>query len=311
MIRTLLLLALLALGQARASDHADPLFNKKPDAGLTGLFLFPDGDRLVVVLTTYPGLTSKSPLNLAKYRYQLHFDTHSQVNFDDQAQLVRYGGSVALPQDIKADMTITLALNSDLSVKEANYQGFNDEQDIKLWTGLRDDPFIFPKFFGTNVVAMVLSLPLAAFPAGQQDWLVWATSYRNSKQIDHVGRSLRTMNPRLNLLNTLPPSQHLAALEQRFYNPNVFQNFLMKEVQPLFAIRHYDLFPDVMIYSRRRPAGYPNGRRLSDDVAAISCQWGDCLLWELSFADGKDWPRQTVNDKAFLPQFPYLAEPWP
>jgi hypothetical protein len=65
-----------------------------------------------------------------------------------------------------------------------------------------------------------------------------------------------------------------------------------------------------MIYTDRFPAAYPNGRQLADDVVAITCRTGDCLLQELSFIEG-GWPRATVNDKPFLDEWPYLAEPWP
>lgn len=40
------------------------------------------------------------------------------------------------------------------------------------------------------------------------------------------------------------------------------------------------------------------------------CVVGDCLLQELSSIEG-GWPRAVVNDKPFLPDFPYLAEPFP
>jgi hypothetical protein len=75
-------------------------------------------------------------------------------------------------------------------------------------------------------------------------------------------------------------------------------------------IRKYDLVPDVMIYTSRFPPQFPNGRQLLDDVAALTCQTGDCILQELSFIEGS-WPRRTVNDKSFLPDWPYLAEPYP
>ena len=80
---------------------------------------------------------------------------------------------------------------------------------------------------------------------------------------------------------------------------------------PLFATRQYDFVADVMIYTNRMLVGFPNGRKLTDDVAAKTCHLGDCLLWELSLGNSKQWPRQTVNDKTFLSDFPYLAEPWP
>src|SRR5262249_29854805 len=60
----------------------------------------------------------------------------------------------------------------------------------------------------------------------------------------------------------------------------------------------------------RFPAGYPNGRLLTDDVVAKICAAGDCLAQEISFIEG-GWPRATANDKPFLDDWPYLAEPWP
>jgi hypothetical protein len=65
-----------------------------------------------------------------------------------------------------------------------------------------------------------------------------------------------------------------------------------------------------MVYSNRLPPGYPNGRLLTDDVVAQTCGFGDCLLRDISFIEGS-WPRATVNDKPFLDEWPYLAEPWP
>jgi len=64
-----------------------------------------------------------------------------------------------------------------------------------------------------------LAAPLDAFPGNPTHWLVWATSSRDGKQIDHVGRSLRTQNPRFELLNTLHPREHVAAIEAEIQKP--------------------------------------------------------------------------------------------
>ena len=77
-----------------------------------------------------------------------------------------------------------------------------------------------------------------------------------------------------------------------------------------FAYRPWDFTPDVMIYSNRFNVGYPNGRRLDDDVATLLARYGDTLLYELSYTSAK-FPRATTIDKPFLPDFPYLATPWP
>jgi hypothetical protein len=86
---------------------------------------------------------------------------------------------------------------------------------------------------------------------------------------------------------------------------------LVNAYQPLFKLRPYDNFPDVMIYTNQYPIGFPNGRKLTDDVGALTCDQGDCALVEGSYIDSPQYPRATVNDKPFLKEFPYLAEPWP
>jgi hypothetical protein len=122
-------------------------------------------------------------------------------------------------------------------------------------------------------------------------------------------------------LNTLPPSEHVAEImrlqekwNDRFTFLNGFKEWQPKAlaalIQTNLQIRKYDLEPDVMIYSNRFPPGFPNGRQLPDDVGALTCQAGDCILQELSFIEG-GWPRRTVNDKPFLAEWPYLAEPYP
>jgi hypothetical protein len=133
-------------------------------------------------------------------------------------------------------------------------------------------------FFGTNVIAVVASIPFECFPGGQKDWLIWATSERHGAQIDHVGRSQRTQLPRFDFLNTLHPSKHVDAIRKRKADPGLIQDAASTKLRLgiLFAFRPYDEHPDVMIYSKRAEVGYPNGRHLEDDVALLTCQQGDC-----------------------------------
>lgn len=299
---------------ACASDHADPLeipiIAPKQEAGTAGLFTFQDAGHIVFVLTAYPGLHQSPPIDLESYFYRIHIDTNSQVSFDNAGDLVRYGGTVAKPASIQGNILLEFHLTDTVELDgPVRITGLQSHL-VESWVGLRDDPFIFPRFFGTNVVAMIARVPVGAFPQPLDTLLVWGTAHKsNGKQIDHVGRSNRTMQPRLNSLNALPPREHLANLTKRMDDPGLIDGFVMKMLEPLFAIRSYDLFPDVLIYSMSRPAGFPNGRQLADDVAKLACDGGDCLLWELSLAD-QNWPRSTENDKPFLTEFPYLAEPW-
>jgi len=302
-----------------ASDHADPMTpplrilgkGPPPEAIITDLFAYPDGEDLIVIFNVVRGLSTAPPYpNLPKYEYQIYFDLHTKVTEDDPADLHRYNGTIANPADLRPDVTIQLQLNPDTTVKKQQYTGLRNPDRIRLYTGVRDDPFIFPRFFGTNVVAMVMAIPFSSFPDEQQDFILWGISktVRGNRQIDHVGRSLRTMLPRFDFINKIPPAEHVNAIRER-QSAGGFTRFLMRAAMPVFAIRAYDFQPDVMIYTRRRPAGFPNGRLLTDDVADLTCRNGDCLLWELSFS--QKWPRPSKNDKEFLEEWPYLAEPWP
>ncbi|WP_165249888.1 DUF4331 family protein [Paludisphaera soli] len=242
---------------------------------------------------------------------------------------VRYGGRIPVPSTIEDDVLIEFKLKNDASLRELvvarglarsgaeDVRIVEDLKDLRVdperitaWAGVRDDPFIFPAFFQTNVVAMVMSIPVSAFQEGTRDWLIWGTSHLGSRQIDHVGRSLRTQNPRFEFLNTLPPREHAEAVHEEHEHPGLLRDLALRfNFQSMFAYRRWDQVPDVMVFTTRFPVGFPNGRLLTDDVAALLAQHGDTLLLELSHHVG-GWPRATSNDKPFLPTFPYLAEPW-
>lgn len=316
-----LLIALLMPSAPRASDHADPLNLTDPNANITGLFIFPKDDQYVLIFNVRKSLTNPKPYELSAYEYVVSIDLTTPVTFDSAEDRARYGGTVPIPDKLHPDVTIKVRLNDDTSLKSINYTGLKDTGKIRTFTGVRDDPFIFPRFFKRNVISMVMSIPKNAFPEGQQDFILWGTTYVNGKVSDRVGRSVRSQLPRFPILNLYEPKDQVAKLTKaKDFLDNV-ANFLdsKKEwwsqalaglLEFTFQFRKYDLAPDVMIFTTRFPPGYPNGRQLADDVNAIQCTTGDCLLQELSFIEG-GWPRAVVNDKPFLPDFPYLAEPFP
>lgn len=239
---------------------------------------------------------------------------------------VRYGGRVITPSEINEEITMEFRLKNDATFQDDSprYSGPAaagwKNSEISRAAGVFDDPFIFPAFFGTNVVAMAVRVPRDLLPQ-TGSFLIWATSHEGDRQIDHVGRSLRTQNPRFELLNTLHPSEHVRAIEEERENPSLMRDlFLRFNFAQEFAYRSWDLAPDVMCYTPSYPVGYPNGRLLTDDVAAMLAQYGDTLLYELSWQNGNGrWPRQQTNDKTvdaraagrFKPNFPFLLEPHP
>ncbi|NKL66286.1 DUF4331 domain-containing protein [Rhizobium leguminosarum] len=335
--RFLILLTVMVLClplRLHASDHADPIILNDPEANITGLFFFPDGDDMILILNVRRALRNPKPYRLSEYLYQIHMDFSTPVMFHAEDDLARYGGTIEASTGIKADATINIKLKDDTSIDGAvtvdgKEKDRFDVSKFQVFSGVRDDPFIFPRFFEVNVISMALRIPKSQFQGHPNNYLImWATSSKDGKQLDHVGRSLRSQLPRFGFLNELAPMDQIAALmEQQKKWDGIYNFFFMKRetwsrafaelIETNFKLRSYDMQPDVMIYNFDKPAGFPNGRRLEDDVVALLCATGDCLLQELSFIeqrpkDGKPvWPRKVANDIPLPGKFPFTAEPWP
>jgi hypothetical protein len=229
------------------------------------------------------------------------------------------------PDSIDEEVVIEFELDNKAQLKpgfpkfvrpdDTPYPRWNS-RSMKVASGVYDDPFIFPAFFGTNIVGMAVRIPIELFPE-KQALLIWATSHKGRRQVDHVGRSLRTQNPRFELLNTLHPKEHVQAILREHEHPSLMRDiFLRLNFAQTFAYRRWDMVPDVMVFTTQYPVGFPNGRLLTDDVSALLAQYGDTLLYELSYQHNNgDWPRQTTNDgmasREFKKTFPYLLEPAP
>lgn len=336
-----------------ASDHADPISVRlfgRAESNLTGLFVFEQNEKLVLVLAARPGLTN-SEVDLSQLSFQIHVDIDSRISYatlpkNDEGRTFRYGGWVRDPENISEDLTLEFRFphaekQNPFSAVDAGdpiyvypivrtnhpkLDATKIESSLRSWVGLRDDPFILHGFSKTNVLAMVVEIPYEVL-GDCDDFLVWGSSQSSGKQVDHVGRSLRTMLPRFDFLNQLHPKDHVNAIKRKHESPDVVSDLMSTFGSPFFGIRHYDFEPDVVIFSRKRwldtsgsmPVGindysissFPNGRRLTDDVAFLMCERGDCLLFEISTADAHadHEVRPAKNGKDFLDEFPYLAAP--
>ena len=316
----------VAFAPAFASDHADPVVLEDPETNLTDLFFFPDGNNYVLIFDVRRNLTDAPPYDLKDDSFTVNIDLHSQVTYDNAADRARFGGTIVRPSEVGADATIEIRLNDDGSLKESKIAGLAGQDAIRIWSGVRDDPFIFPPFFKKNTIATVMSIPVSSFPPGRQDFLLWATTEHDGKQVDHVGRSIRTQLPRYTSLlgspniNVTAPKDQVAAIDETAKGREKVTKIINRYTQlaPILPVwqttlemRAFDLMtPDVMVFTTRFPAGYPNGRLLTDDVVSLTCKVGDCLLVELAQRTGI-WPQPTMNDKPFSATFPYLADPWP
>jgi len=334
-----LALALLLPATAVASDHADPIILRTLDAGITGLFAFSDGEDLALILTVRRAINgTPESYDLEGFEYAVHLDTHSQVTWNNRADNERYGGTVVHPEGISADATIRFKLDNKGEFVRGypDLQGFQGDniRPSEAFSGLRDDPFIFPRFATTNVMAIVVKIPFSAFQGNPQSFLIWGTTHGKGlfggrKQIDHVGRSARSQAGRFDFLNTIAPDTHVREIEARIHGMQARVTSALTHAMShtgigapgdlfkyVLALREtYDVFPDVMIYRRNAPNGdkYPNGRRPEDDIVGKTCEVGDCVLQEVaSFeAPAGEFPRVTVHTPPASRQFPYLTAPLP
>ncbi len=299
---------LLLSNLSEAADHGSPLHPPElwvEEARLSGLFAFPDEKTksLVLILTFFKKVEVKEEQEFDKVEYGIYMDLTSKVSYENLSEVSQYGGTVIEPKKIKEDVSIKFKLDSNRKLKDYKISGLKSQKGVKTWMGLRDDPFNFPLARGKNTMAFVVSIPFKNFPKNQEDWLIWANSMYGDTHIhqaDHVARALRTSPVRLQKLNFLHPNLHVDWIKTQpeWSYPD----------QPE-GIRPYEYTPDVMFFTTRRPAGYPNGRLLEDDVVKAVClQGGVCRVYELELLFG-DIPRNTNRDEVFLKDFPYLAEP--
>jgi hypothetical protein len=264
-----------------ASDHGDtPLLRDigRNDARLTDLYAFQRGTDLVIVVGVDPTVseTATSWTLPSDVQIRVMIDNDSEVTFDDAQDLAQFGGTITQPDKIREDVAFTVRRDDDGELRLSARGLRGPEDDILFFAGLRDDPFIRAPRSGRNVGAIVVSIPMARILGDQDTLLLWATSAVDGVHgpfQELTGRALRSMFPENDLFNVSRPGKHLLELGVQ---------------------------PDVMIYDTSRPAAFPNGRELADDVVDLV---GD----ERVLAN--DAPFPVSNDIPWLPDFPYLPEP--
>lgn len=277
----------------RASDHSDvPQSGTvvRQDANITDLHAFVAGSNLVLALSTNPAIPKSAGAYIfpSDVTYEINVDVDSRV--DTSSDPLGDGGVILDPQRISEDVTFRIRFRPDGSAKIQRIArgGLRDDaQLVSFFAGLRDDPFIRIPRDGRNVGSIVLEVPLSSVVERQSTVLIWATAQVDSFDgafQEMVGRSLRSMFPEQGGMNLMSPKHHFSRLGLR---------------------------PDVMIFDTSRPAAFPNGRALTDDVILLACTLGsECRVFN-SEAAGRMGFTPRANDLPYLSTFPYLASPHP
>jgi len=293
---------------------------------LTDLFVFASPEnpgKTVVILDVNPFMTGADFHPDAVYRINVDNDgdtqadvafsfVFSQSNGDGQAGTVYYAtGSEARGPEPAGEVLV-----------EGTPVGFDEmakpvELDAcRVFIGVRSDPFFADgegafhdfqftgddTFAGKNILSMALEVPNEMLGSGPEI-AIWCTSSvrRDGElvQVDRYGNP--SFNPFFvdelkNQFNAGQPADDVAT----FLQP--WSELLESRGYPSAVARETALtvLPDVMHYNRNRPAHYPNGRVLNDDVYDMRMAF---LTYGRVTSDGVE-PHED-----YLLEFPFLGVP--
>lgn len=309
------------------ADHSDV---SDPRTDITDLFVFrspSDPGRSVLILSVHPDSTEASASLDPAASYELKIDTDGDfeadvamhVLFDSPpdgeptATVYRSTGRSARRTGPVGEIVVARALVSVGDEAQITKQG-----GFWFFAGLRSDPWFADvggffndfKFTGDdyfaarNVLGIVLEAPNAALAANAKVQ-IWARTmtpvHGRATQMDQMGRPL--INAVANQsdvdrseFNRTPPAQQVAAFLARFVA--TFRSFGYGDADSgdLAA----SLLPDVLSYDPSGSVGYPNGRRLTDDIADLRIS---AVTMGRVTGDGVGPHTDLLNE------FPYLGPP--
>lgn len=357
--RALLLgLATLAsvAGPGRAADHRDaPTVQVDAAADINDVYAFvnPNTKNIVLAMTvnpfTAPGIeASFSPDVL----YQFKIDNTGDFREDlvIQAMFTRAGRNqmVTVVGPGAPNRRFTGLVSQLLNPRAvpavtgpANGTVINGNGGMRVFAGLRDDPFFFDFiyverllgllpggpltrapgidfFAGMNVSALVVELPPTALRGSMGNMIhVWGTTGRLRRTVRDTDRNdtgdlpfIQQDRMGLPAINTvlIPPARkddfnRTAQVNDRpQFRATVLASLIAINKDAAYSGMVADVvLPDVLTLDMTSTAGFLNGRRPQDDVI-------DIVLNVASHGAVKS-DGVNANDKAFLPDFPFLAAP--
>jgi hypothetical protein len=293
---------------------------------LTDLFVFESPQRpgrTVLILDVNPFMTGADFHPDAVYRINVDTDEDAQAdaafslvfsesNGGTQAGTVYYAtGSQARQPEPAGEVLITgTPVGFDATATPV------DAGPCRLFVGVRSDPFFADgegafhdfqftgddTFAGKNILSMALEVPNDMLGPGPEIGL-WATACVRGddglEQIDRIGNpsfnpffidelknQFNAGHPADDVANYLEPWSKL--LESRGYPPTEARDTVLT------------VLPDILHYDRNRPAHYPNGRVLTDDVYDMRMAF---------LTHGKVTSDGVEPHDDYLTEFPFLGVP--
>ncbi len=303
---------------------------------LTDVFVFQSSenpDRTVLIIDSNP-TSAPPPIPAPTTGPEFHPDAVYRINIDDngdnradiaftftfsqfqngvQTCTVWHatGDKAREPEPVGEELTDSLPVSFDGTPRPVRVG------QIRLCAGLRSDPFFadvegalhgfawtgHDDFADNNVDSIAVEVPSDLF-GGDSLIGVWATiSLRRDGKLVQMDRGGHpTINPFINpdgeknLYNSRQPADDVAnylgpwskILESGGYSPEEAKAAAMQ------------VLPDILTYDRTRPAAYPNGRVLTDDVYSMRFAW---------LSHGNIPPSGLKPHDDLQAHFPYLGAP--
>ena len=297
-----------------------------PRLDLTDLFVFASPERsgkTVLIFDVNPFMTGPDFHPDAVYRINVDSDgdTHADVAFSfvfsdssagPQTASVYYatGTQAGDPEPSGETLVEGVQVGFDAAASPVEFG------ECRVFAGVRSDPFFADgegpfhdwhftgedTFAGKNILSMALEVPNDMLGPGPEI-AVWCTvSVRRDGalvQVDRYGNpsfipffvdelkdKFNAGHPSDDVADYLGPWEML--LQSRGYPPAVARETALT------------VLPDVMHYNRNRPAHYPNGRVLMDDIYDIRMSF---LTYGRVTSDG------VAQHEDYLTEFPFLGVP--
>ena len=304
-----------------------------PHTDITDLYVFPNPrnpSRSVLIMNIHPFARIATTMFSSEASYEFKIDTDGDAEAEIAFHIVFSRASdkkqTAMVYHLVGEAARSTGATGEAIIHDAPVSNeaevlTTSEGDYQFYAGIRSDPWFADvdgflnefqftgkdTFASANVLGIVLEVPNIAFgPNTHIGIWAWTAALVEGAwgQVDQAGRSLtpvlftRTEEERHHFLET-PPSQQRERFSSTFASVlHTVGGYTAAEAARLAS----ELLPDILPYDYARPAGYPNGRTLGDDML-------DNML--AIYTNNRVTSDLVDPHPDLLSSFPYLGAPHP
>lgn len=317
------------------SDHLDVPDLKPPmnaSLDITDIYVFQkpeDANKSILVFNVNPVAPTFADAFASDAVYELKVDTNAdaiaEIAYRFTFSPKEQGVQIATVRRVTGEQARGAGkegniLFQDVPVAFGDKFTVAENGEYRFFVGMRSDPFFFDldgykhglqftgkdTFLDKNVFSMVLELPNSALGSNSRVG-IWARvlvpkDEQPFFQIDRMGRPLLnvafTKGEDKATLNHNEPTRDRELFQGKFIDLFMTYGRSPEDARQTAL----SLLPDILEYDYSRPAGYRNGRKLTDDIIAI----------QLSvLTNGAVTTDKVEAHQDLLTTFPYLGHPHP